>query len=163
MPTAWYCIRPVPAGINRPMITFSFRPRRVSVLPLIAASVKTLVVSWNDAAEIKLSVLKLALVMPSNSGSAVAVTEDTCVIAYDIYFATHSGATEQVVTAVLKAVWEHVDALPPIHPTFKEWTRNRAAAAEVTIPYHPAAVKFYKDQGLWSSEMDQTQHRLLTR
>lgn len=83
------------------------------------------------------------------AGSAAAVTEDTCVLAYDIYFATHSGASDPVVAAVLKAVWENIDALTPIHPTFKEWTRNRAAAADVTIPYHPAAIKFYKDQGVW--------------
>ena len=33
------------------MITFSFRPTRWSTLPLIAASVRTLVVSWKDADE----------------------------------------------------------------------------------------------------------------
>ncbi len=38
----------------------------------MAASVRTLVVSWNEAAEMKLSVERLALVMPSSSGSAVA-------------------------------------------------------------------------------------------
>ena len=50
-------------------MTFSFKPRRWSTLPLMAASVRTRVVSWNDAAEMKLSVDKLsvdsdALVMP---------------------------------------------------------------------------------------------------
>ena len=54
------------------MMTFSLRPVRRSTLPLIAASVSTLVVSWNDAAEMKLSVERLALVMPRSSGSAVA-------------------------------------------------------------------------------------------
>ena len=38
----------------------------------MAASVSTLVVSWNDAAEMKLSVDSDALVIPSNSGSATA-------------------------------------------------------------------------------------------
>ena len=33
------------------MITFSFRPRSRSTLPLIAASVRTRVVSWKDAAD----------------------------------------------------------------------------------------------------------------
>jgi len=39
---------------------------------LIEASVRTLVVSWNDAAEMKLSVERLAFVMPRSSGSAMA-------------------------------------------------------------------------------------------
>src|SRR4029453_18083589 len=65
-----YLPTPVPAGISRPMMTFSLRPTRRSTLPLMAASVRTLVVSWNDAAEMKLSVDRLAFVMPRSSGSA---------------------------------------------------------------------------------------------
>src|SRR6266849_6388150 len=60
--------RLIPAGIKRPTMTFSFRPNRLSTRPLIAASVKTRVVSWNEAAEIKLSVVNAALVIPSNTG-----------------------------------------------------------------------------------------------
>ena len=57
---------PVPAGINRPTITFSLSPRSSSRLPMIAASVSTRVVSWNDAAEMNESVDSEALVMPSS-------------------------------------------------------------------------------------------------
>ena len=54
------------------MITFSFNPIKSSSLPLIAASVNTLVVSWNDAADKKLSVASEALVIPSNALFPVA-------------------------------------------------------------------------------------------
>ena len=57
------------AGISFPMITFSFRPRRRSVLPSSAASVRTLVVSWNEAADRNDSVASDALVIPRISGS----------------------------------------------------------------------------------------------
>ena len=50
------------------MMTFSFRPRRLSIFPLMVASVSTRVVSWNDAAEMKHSVESDALVIPSSSG-----------------------------------------------------------------------------------------------
>ena len=63
---------PVPAGISRPTMTFSFRPSSVSALPLTAASVSTRVVSWNEAAEMKLRVCRLALVIPSRTGTPVA-------------------------------------------------------------------------------------------
>src|SRR5206468_4284942 len=53
-------------------MTFSLRPRSSSVLPEMAASVSTRVVSWNDAAEMKLSVDNEAFVMPSSTGFAVA-------------------------------------------------------------------------------------------
>src|SRR6478736_2159788 len=64
--------KPVPAGISRPTMTFSFRPRRSSFRPRTAASVSTRVVSWKDAAEMKDSVASEALVMPSNSADTVA-------------------------------------------------------------------------------------------
>ena len=46
-----YLRKPVPAGILCPTITFSFSPSRSSILAATAASFKTLVVSWNEAAE----------------------------------------------------------------------------------------------------------------
>ena len=50
------------------MMTFSFKPLSQSDLPSIAASVRTLVVSWKEAAEIKLSVFSEALVIPNKTG-----------------------------------------------------------------------------------------------
>ena len=55
---------PVPAGISLPMITFSFSPISGSILPLIAASVSTFVVSWKDAADRKEFVAREAFVIP---------------------------------------------------------------------------------------------------
>jgi len=94
------------------------------------------------------------------AGSAVAIVEDTCTTAYDIYFATHKAASDQVVNAILKAIWDNAEKLSPIHPTFKEWTRDRAVSADITIPYHPAAIQFYKEKGIWSAQMDEAQAKL---
>ena len=49
------------------MMTFSFRPASGSTLPLMAASVRTRVVSWKEAADRKESVAKLDLVIPSRT------------------------------------------------------------------------------------------------
>ena len=95
------------------------------------------------------------------AGGAAAVVEDTCVNAYDIYLLSHKRATEQVVTTVLKAIWDNVDKLPPLHPVFREWTRERAVDPSVTVPYHPAAILFYKERGLWTGKMDEAQKKLL--
>jgi TRAP transporter TAXI family solute receptor len=97
------------------------------------------------------------------AGGGAAVVEDTCVVAYDIYFATYKAAPDHVVTAIAKAIWDNEAKLKPIHPGFREWTRDRAATAEITIPYHPAAINFYKEKGIWKTEMDQAQERLLAQ
>ena len=67
-----YCLRPVAAGMSLPMITFSLRPLSRSTLPSIAASVRTFVVSWNEAADRNDSVARDAFVMPRMIGSNVA-------------------------------------------------------------------------------------------
>ena len=95
------------------------------------------------------------------AGTATAVVEDTCFIAYDIYLGTGKNVPDTVVEAALKAIWENVQMLPPLHPIFKEWTRERAVDPDVTIPYHPGAIRFYKERGVWSPAMDQAQQKLL--
>jgi len=97
------------------------------------------------------------------AGASTGVVEETCFETYDIYFATHKDAAEPLVTAVLKALWENAGQLKPLHPGFEEWTHERAASGDVTIPYHPAAIKFYKEKGVWKAEMDQAQQKLLAQ
>src|SRR5262249_34616172 len=80
-PRRWRSLRaatfagaPVPAGISLPMITFSFRPIRWSLAPLMAASVSTRVVSWKEAAARNDEGLSDAFVTPSRTVWAVAGT-----------------------------------------------------------------------------------------
>ena len=95
------------------------------------------------------------------SGTSTGIIDDTCVQSYDIYFVGHKALPVQVVQATLKALWDNVDKLPPLHPQFQEWTCERAASADVTLPYHPAAVQFYQEKNLWNAKMDEAQKRLL--
>ncbi|MBI3634767.1 MAG: TAXI family TRAP transporter solute-binding subunit [Candidatus Rokubacteria bacterium] len=94
-------------------------------------------------------------------GEATGVLEDICVVAYDAYLAVGRDVPDAVVDGVLRAIWDNADKLGPIHPIFREWTRARAASAEVTLPYHAAAVRFYRERGVWKPDMDQAQQRLL--
>lgn len=95
------------------------------------------------------------------AGASTGIVADTCVLSYDIYWVGHKGLPNEVVTHALKAVWDNIDKLPPLNPQFQDWTRARAASAEVTVPYHPAAVQFYKERNLWNAKMDESQKRLL--
>ncbi len=96
------------------------------------------------------------------AGTAPAVVEDTCVIAYDLYLTVGKGVPDALIETALKSIWDNIDKLPAIHPIFKEWTRDRATTAEMTMPYHPIAVRFYKERGVWKPEMDQIQQKLLS-
>jgi uncharacterized protein len=54
------------------------------------------------------------------TGTALAVVEDTCFVAYDICLTSHRAAPDAVVATVIKAIWENIEKLPPFHPAFKE-------------------------------------------
>lgn len=95
------------------------------------------------------------------AGSAPGVVSDTCVLTYDIYFLGHKGLRAEIVQAALRAIWDNIEKLPPLNPQFKEWTRERAVSADITAAYHPAAVQFYKEKGVWSAAADEAQKRLL--
>ena len=98
---------------------------------------------------------------PMKKGEAVGIVEDTCVNAYDIYLLTHKAASNKVVGTILRAIWDNVEKLPPLHPAFKAWTRERAIDPDVTVPYHPAAIDFYKEKKVWSAKLDAAQRDLM--
>jgi TRAP transporter TAXI family solute receptor len=95
-------------------------------------------------------------------GQAVAVTEDICILAFDLYVIAGKHVADAVVEAFLKSTWERIDQLPPLHPQFREWTRDRLASADVMVPYHPGAVRFFRERAVWTAEMEKTQQRLAT-
>jgi TRAP-type uncharacterized transport system substrate-binding protein len=74
---------------------------------------------------------------------------------------THKASPEGLVHWILKSIWDNIDKLAPLHPGFKDWTRERAVDADVTIPYHPATQRFYKERGVWPATMEDAQRRLL--
>jgi TRAP transporter TAXI family solute receptor len=94
-------------------------------------------------------------------GEAIGVLEDMCAVAYDIYIVAGRGVSDAAVQGLLRAVWEHGDTLPAVHVIFREWTRDRLASADVTMPYHPAAIRFFRERGAWTPEMEQAQEKLL--
>lgn len=95
------------------------------------------------------------------AGSSTGILEDICGFAYDIYMIGYKGLPDAVVQGTLRAIWDNIAKLPPLHPSFKDWTRERAISPDVTLPYHPAAVQFYKEKGVWNAKMDEAQKKLL--
>jgi TRAP transporter TAXI family solute receptor len=95
------------------------------------------------------------------NGASTGIVEDTCTYTYDIYLVGHKALADSVVRSVLQAIWVNIDKLPQFHPGFSEWTKERAVDAEVTLPYHPAAMRFLKDSKVWPAPMDGVQKQLL--
>ncbi|MBI2358858.1 MAG: TAXI family TRAP transporter solute-binding subunit [Deltaproteobacteria bacterium] len=96
------------------------------------------------------------------AGSATGVVKDTNFLTTDIYFVAAKTLSEEAAYEILKVVWEYNQELGPAHPALREWTRDRVASDKAFIPYHPGAVKFFKEKAVWSKGLDSLQAKLLS-
>ena len=66
---------------------------------------------------------------------------------------------DDFVYEVMKVFYDHLEELYTFHLEAKAYLGN---PLQVTVlPYHPGAVKYYKEKGLWTSEKEKTQQKLL--
>lgn len=91
------------------------------------------------------------------------VREATFMMAYDIYLVSRTDLSDEAAYTIVKALWEHNEELGPIHPRLKDWNTERFVTERATIPYHPGAIKFYKEKGLWNDKMETLQKELLSK
>jgi hypothetical protein len=79
---------------------------------------------------------------------AVGIIGPTTVMAYNVFLSTNAAMPDDVVYSVVKAMHESKDELVKGHPIFKEFDPKRMTE-EIGVPWHPGAIKFYKEIGEW--------------
>ncbi len=89
------------------------------------------------------------------------VTEEIYALGKDITLYCYEELGEDVVYEIVKALWENYEELGPIHPRLKLWTPDRFASTRAIIPYHPGAIKWYEEKGVWTKELAELQKKLL--
>jgi TRAP transporter TAXI family solute receptor len=91
------------------------------------------------------------------------VEEEMYLWAYDIYVIGRQDLPDEIAYQVAKALWENYKELGAFHVLLKSWTPDRFVTKEAIIPYHPGAIKFYIEKGVWAKEMEKLQQELLTK
>ena len=92
----------------------------------------------------------------------LGVQEPITMMTYQTYLVARASLSDEAAYEVVKALWENNDELGPIHPKLKQWTTDQFVTDKATVPYHPGAIKFYKEKGVWNEKMDEIQAELLS-
>ena len=66
-----------------------------------------------------------------------------------MHLITHAGVDEDIVYRVTKTIYENRDKVVKIHPAGKA-INEKNAVRQTGTPFHPGAIKFYKEIGIWS-------------
>ena len=87
--------------------------------------------------------------------------QDTPLWSYGITVIASTHMPDEVAYTLLKTWAEHWKQLEPMHPQLRGWRPEVFVQKLATIPYHRGAIKLHKEKGLWTSEMDRNQEKLL--
>lgn len=60
---------------------------------------------------------------------------------------THSGISDEIIYALVKAVFDDFDTFKSLHPAFAELTTEAMVQEALTAPVHPGARRFYEEMG----------------
>lgn len=63
---------------------------------------------------------------------------------------------------VMKAIFDHLDKFRTYHSSAKDWTLENTLA-KGKIPFHPGAVRYFKEKKVWTADMEKRQSSMLAK
>ncbi len=90
--------------------------------------------------------------IPANA--APGIEGVTPMMTYDSYLVSTDQLPAETVRKILTALWDRNAELVASHRNLAGFTRERAVTSVPVIPYHPAAVAFFKEKGAWTDVTD---------
>jgi len=89
------------------------------------------------------------------------ITEESIGFAYPTLLVASAHLDDESVYEMMKTIWEHHEKLHSVHPWLQAYTPDNMFDPEPVVPYHPGAVKFFKEIGLWNDSVEKIQQDLL--
>jgi len=93
-------------------------------------------------------------------GKYTGVPEDQYLMAVDVLLVAREGVSEAAAYELTKALWENNSELVE-KPALGDWTQDKFLTTAEGVPYHTGAIKFYKEIGVWTKEMEEYQKAVL--
>ena len=89
-------------------------------------------------------------------------TKPVHTVGMNTYLVTHTGVSDETVYKVVKAILENLDEFATYHRAGRQYNA-KAALANVVLPFHNGAVRYFKEKGLWTPALESKQAELLKR
>lgn len=83
--------------------------------------------------------------------------DDTYMLEFPWVLFVNANLPDDVAYRIVKAMWEHNEELGKTHPILAQWTPARMIQPDVGVPYHPGAVRLFKEKGAWTPAAEAAQ------
>jgi TRAP transporter TAXI family solute receptor len=88
--------------------------------------------------------------------------KDIETLKWPLSFACRAQMDEKVSYTLVKVLYEHWDEFLGMFPAGKEYAREQVLTNWFQ-PFHPGAIKYYKEKGMWTADMDGKQQQLIKK
>lgn len=103
----------------------------------------------------------LPVVLPAKTPTdLIGIKPNIPVSAIPLVLGANQNMDNETAYNIVKTILENYKELIPTHRDFASWSPERAVR-NLGMPYHPGAVKYYREKGLWTAEMEQMQRTIL--
>jgi uncharacterized protein len=91
----------------------------------------------------------------------LGLSAPTRLLTFDSYLLTHKDADPAMLKDVMNALWNNTEELRKAHFSLRGWVQKTAVTKLPMLPYHPVAIEFYKEKGLWTPAIDAANKKVM--
>lgn len=97
------------------------------------------------------------------AGANVGVLDDIHVWSYPFYLVASKNASDDLVYSVVKTIAERIGDLRDAVDAFRRWNPDTMIQANITLPVHPGAQRYFTERGQWNAEIQASHDKLMAQ
>ena len=140
----------IPGGLRLPAVVQLFREETVEPLYLDSATVEKM--------RSELPAYMFTQTIPA--GHFDGQDKDMVVFGLNTYLVASSDTSEEQVYQITRTLFENLEEFGVLHSEAKQWTIKNTLS-DPKIPFHPGAVRYFREKNIWTPELEQQQAKFL--